>query len=191
MSTTESTGVILGVTGHRVLAEQDKISAGVAAGLDRVEAAYPGRPLVLLSPLAEGADRLVATEVLKRTNGRLRVPLPLPLADYMSDFPSPESQIEFKDLLGRADQVFSMAPRETRNAAYEAVGHYVVDHAQVVIAVWDGEGAQGQGGTGAIVARARSQGKPIVIVRAGNRRPGTSEPTTLGPEQGRLITERI
>jgi len=67
----------------------------------------------------------------------------------------------------------------------------VVDNCDVLIAVWDGEGAQGQGGTGEIVARARSQGKPVVIVRAGNRKPGTLEPTTLGDEQGRVIVEGL
>jgi hypothetical protein len=67
----------------------------------------------------------------------------------------------------------------------------VVDNCDVFVAVWDGEGAQGQGGTGEIVERARSQGKPVVIVRAGNRKPGTSEPTTLGDEQGRVILEGL
>jgi hypothetical protein len=65
----------------------------------------------------------------------------------------------------------------------------VVDNCDVLIAVWDGEGAEGQGGTGEVVARARSQGKPVVIVRAGNSRPGTLEPTTLGTEQGAVIAE--
>jgi hypothetical protein len=32
---------------------------------------------------------------------------------------------------------------------------------------------------------------PIAWVKAGNRRPATSEPTTLGPEQGELILENL
>ena len=61
----------------------------------------------------------------------------------------------------------------------------------VLLAVWDGQEAQGLGGTGEIVARARGLGKPVVIVRAGNRLPGTEDPTTLGEEQGRVMLEGL
>jgi hypothetical protein len=57
--------------------------------------------------------------------------------------------------------------------------------------VWDGQGAQGQGGTGGIVAEARKCGLPIAWVHAGNRRPGTLEPTSLGAEQGEVSFERF
>jgi hypothetical protein len=60
-------------------------------------------PLVVLSALAEGADRLVAQRVLTRANARLIVPLPLARDEYMQDFESDESKREFLDLLARAD----------------------------------------------------------------------------------------
>ena len=53
--------VAIGVTGHRILTELDKINAGVAEALHRIEQAFPGQPLTVISALAEGADgRLVA-----------------------------------------------------------------------------------------------------------------------------------
>lgn len=183
--------IIIGVTGHRILTEIDKIEAGVWKGLDHIEKAYPGQSLTLLSPLAEGADCIVARQILARPQARLIVPLPLPQADYLTDFESAESREEFLRLLKRAAEVIELPAAPTRNAAYEAVGHHVIDRCDVLIAIWDGQSAQGQGGTGEMVARARAQGKPVVIVRAGNRKPGTKTPTTLGKEQGRVILEGL
>jgi len=67
--------VAIGVTGHRILTELDKINAGVAEALHRIEQAFPGQPLTVISALAEGADgRLVVRQVLARPNARLVAP---------------------------------------------------------------------------------------------------------------------
>jgi len=52
-------------------------------------------------------------------------------------------------------------------------------------------GAQGLGGTGGIALRARERGLPIAWVHAGNRKPGTEEPTSLGADQGQLTLENL
>ena len=190
-SNTRQQPLCIGVTGHRILAAVDKINAGIDAGLIRIAQAFAGRRLVAVSPLAEGADRLVATRVLARRGGRLIAPLPLAQDDYMQDFATGESKAEFMRLVRQAEQVVLLDAKPTRNEAYEAVGLYVLDHCDVLIAIWDGQGAQGQGGTGDIVARARARGLPLVWVHAGNRKPGTTEPTTLGDEQGMVTYERL
>lgn len=180
-------GVVrIGVTGHRILGEVDKVVVGIAEGINAVEEAFPRQTLEVVSPLAEGADRLVAEEVLKKPGARLIVPLPLAVSDYLTDFATVESRAEFQRLLQSADEVIELPPHETREASYEAVGMYVLDHCDVLVAVWDGQGAQGQGGAGHIVAEARKRGLPLVWVHAGNRRPGTVEPTTLGKNQGHV-----
>jgi len=181
----------VGVTGHRILAELDKIVAGVDRALDAIERRATGRPLVILTALAEGADRLVAERVLARPSAAMRVVLPLPRDDYAADFASDASRREFASLAARAEEVVELPARESREAAYEAVGEWVVDHSEVMIAVWDGAPEQGRGGTAAIVERARARSMPLAWVRAGNRRPGTRIPTTLGAEQGRLALERL
>jgi hypothetical protein len=183
--------VAIGVTGHRILAELDKINAGVDEALHRIEQAFPGEPLTVISPLAEGADRLVAYRILARPQSRLVVPLPLLQADYMADFPSAESQEEFCQLLRRAEEVIELPHSSTRKEAYRTAGMYVLEHSDVLIAIWDGRGAQGQGGTGGIVARARARGMPIAWVHAGNRKPGTQEPTSLEAEQGGVTFENF
>ncbi len=181
----------IGVTAHRVLAEIDKVNAGITEALRSIEEKFPGEPLTIISPLAEGADRLVAYSVLERPRARLIVPLPLPEQDYLTDFASAESKNEFLRLLGRAEEVIELPPVQTRDAGYEAVGNYVLDHCDVLIAVWDGQIAQGRGGTGYIVSRARARHLPIAWVHAGNRKPGTREPTSLGAEQGRVTYENF
>ncbi len=182
---------VVGVTGHRVLTDQASIVHAIRAAFDRIRELHPGEPLTILSALAEGSDRLVAREALKRTGDRLIVVLPLPKADYIRDFHSTESRAEFEDLLAQANQVVELGSSETRDAAYEAVGNYVVDNSQAMIAIWDGKNAQGGGGTGNVVARARRLGRPIAWIKAGNRIPATTEPTSLGTEQGRLTLENF
>jgi len=67
----------------------------------------------------------------------------------------------------------------------------VLDRCDLLLAIWDGLAAQRQGGTGAIVAEARRRGLPLAWVHAGNRKPGTTEPTTLGDQQGTVTYERF
>jgi uncharacterized iron-regulated membrane protein len=92
----------IGVTGHRVLAEVPRVLAGVEAALDRIEAAFPGRALVVVSCLAEGADRLVAEAALRRPGARLVAVLPMPRSEYLADFATPDSRDAFLHLLNDA-----------------------------------------------------------------------------------------
>jgi hypothetical protein len=117
--------------------------------------------------------------------------LPLERRDYEQDFRTEESRREFTHLLDRAAKIITVPPTESREAAYEAAGRYVVGRADVLIAVWDGEAGQGRGGTGGVVADARRHGLPLAWVHAGNRHPGTLEPTTLGATQGTVTYERL
>lgn len=182
--------VAIGVTGHRFLTDLDRINAGIAEALRHIEQAFSDQPLTVISSLAEGADRLVAHQVLARPTAHLVVPLPLPKADYLSDFKSAESKAEFLSLLDRADKVIELPSVPTRPEAYDAAGTYVLDHCNVLIAIWDGQQAQGEGGTGSIIAQARQRSLRIAWVHAGNRKPGTEEPISLGPEQGEVTLER-
>ncbi len=84
-----------------------------------------------------------------------------------------------------------MPPTVVRDEAYARAGEDVLDRCDVLLAVWDGQPAQGRGGTGEVVRRAREMGKPLLDVRAGNHLPGTDAPTSLGAEQGRLVVERL
>lgn len=183
--------VRIGATGHRLLTEQEKISAGIEAALNRIEELRPGSPLTVVSPLAEGADILVATHVLKRPGARLIVPLPLPTDVYLQDFVSAEGVETFRNLLARADEIIEIPQSSSRDENYRAAGEFVVHNSDLLLAVWDGQPPQGRGGTGQIVALARELQLPLAWVRAGNRQPGTRKATTLGEEQGQVEFERL
>lgn len=185
--------VSVGVTGHRVLAEVEKLETGVDAALAEVERRFGGGPITLISALAEGADRLAAERVLRRAGARLEAVLPLPRAEYERDFQEPASLAAFRALLARAGRIVDLPDTSGDGAgrveAYLAGGQYLLDHCDVILAVWDGQGAQGRGGTGHIVGLARETGRPVAWVHAGNRRPGTMTPTSLGEDQGRVTYE--
>lgn len=178
----------IGITGHRILAEQDRVRAGIDHALDRIAEA-DSRRLTVYSSLAEGADQLAAEAVLARPEGRLVAVLPFPLDRYTQVFESAPARAGFARLLALAQDVITLPPASTPGQAYENAGRFLLARCDVLLAVWDGNLAQGQGGTGEIVRAARALGKPCVIVRAGNRRAGTNEPTTLGDAQGQVILE--
>jgi hypothetical protein len=183
--------IALGVAGHRILAEPGKIRTAVRRGLDQIEETFPGHTLTVLSALAEGADRLVAKEVLARSGSMLVAVLPVTQTDYLEDFDSAASKAEFLELIGKAHEVIVLPPAASRDRAYESAGNYVVEHCDVLMAVWDGRDAQGQGGTGGTVADARRKRIPIVWIKAGNRKAGTMQPTSLGAAQGEVQFENF
>jgi hypothetical protein len=183
--------VSIGVTGHRILVEHDRIGHGIVEALSGVVRVFSQPPYAVLSSLAEGADRLVVQHALARPAVHLIVLLPLLRDEYMKDFESDGSRREFLELLDRADEVIELPPQPSRSAAYRTAGLYILDHCDALIAVWDGKDAQGSGGTAEIVARARQRKLPIAWVHGGNRKPGTNEPTSLGAEQGTVTFENF
>lgn len=183
--------VTIGVTGHRQLNEVEQISSGVDEALHKVKRTFPGESLTIISPLAEGADRLVVWRALEFPDTRLIVALPMEMDDYMTDFRTQESREEFQAMLARTEEVIELPPRISREEAYLAVGRYILDHCQILIAVWDGLPARGQGGTGQIVNEAQQCNKPIAWVFARNQELDASSPITLGKTQGNVTWERF
>lgn len=162
MSTTVP--IIIGVTGHRDLTEEGipELKKRLRAILDDLDRKYPATPLLVLSPLAEGADRLVA-EVALEFEAELAVLLPLPRDVYEKDFETADSKKEFERLLGRATHCLVMplaegsTPEniqhqgEHRNRQYALAGAYIARHSQILIALWDGVETALTGGTWQIV----------------------------------------
>ena len=89
--------LVVAVTGHRDLVAEEApiIRQRVRLFLEDLAARYPDRQLSVMSPLAEGADQLVA-EVALELGLQLTVPLPMNKALYATDFASTESQQQFE-----------------------------------------------------------------------------------------------
>jgi hypothetical protein len=104
----------------------------------------------VISPLAEGADRLIVKEVMEwqmlenEDTSSLEVVLPFSKDDYIRDFETDKSKDEFEVLLRRALSICTLEKATSREAAYENVGHYIVDNSDFLIAIWNGESAVGK-----------------------------------------------
>lgn len=166
------------VTGHRTAglreANPDLLKTRLDEVLEGIVSAVPhtleARPL-LLSGLAEGADRLVALRALAH-NFALGAVLPFPAHRYEADFEDEASIQAFRDLLRRAAQVDVVALSQNdrtaarRESAYVALGFQLASRADVLIALWDGEPARGGGGTAEVVAAATERHVPVVWIDA-------------------------
>ena len=161
--------VAVGVSGHRNLPDIEAVTNAIDMALRTIFAAYGDDSLQVISPLAEGTDRVVVWRAMENYEVRLVVPLPLEISDYMLDFKSISSKAEFVTLLEQADKIFELPAEDTREACYLAAGMYTLDNSDVLIAVWDGAPARGIGGTAEIVAEARRRGMPMAWVQVAER----------------------
>jgi SMODS and SLOG-associating 2TM effector domain 1 len=159
----------VGVTGHRNIdVEDEALKSAVREALARIGRHRAGTTatsvsLTVVSALAEGADRLVASEAMDH-GASLEVVLPLPVEDYLTDFASEASKSDFRTLLKKAAAVTGLPVADERDKAYERAGRAVVDRSDVLIALWDGHAAAGRGGTAQIVAYARLHQVPVLQV---------------------------
>ncbi|MFJ8623916.1 hypothetical protein ACIRD3_13855 [Kitasatospora sp. NPDC093550] len=159
----------VGVTGHRSLDDPSALTPVIheaVRGLaQRLLGGSRPPPLVVLSALAEGADRLVVRELLTEPGARFEAVLPLPPEDYLTDFAGAASKAEFSDLLSRSAATWQAPPSRTREEAYERAGRHIVDRSDVLVALWDGRPARGRGGTATVVDYAKERGVPLAWVR--------------------------
>lgn len=148
----------IGVSGHRKLfgSQVDFILKELDNLFLREKERH--QELRAISALAEGADSLFAQAALK-----FNVPLcvVIPFSNYKDDFTNPESLKIYEHLLAKADEKKLMPYSVRSNEAYFAAGKWIVDHCDLLVAVWNGKPAAGKGGTGDIVEYAIQIGRPI------------------------------
>jgi glutathione S-transferase len=157
--------LVVGVTGHRLVGERARVeraTGGVAEVLAARAGAHGWR---VVSALAEGADRIVASAALA-AGAHLDAVLPLEPDDYRTDFAEPGSVAEFDALLARSDSVAVTGawPDGSRERAYANAGAAMLGRCRVLVALWDGEPARGVGGTAEVVAAAQAGGIEIIVV---------------------------
>lgn len=155
--------LLIGVTGHRDIPPEDipGLKDLVRTIIDQIKSEYPTTPLMLMSALADGADRLAA-EVALDAGVALIASLPMNQEIYEQDF-SADSINQFQKLLKHAAFTYEL-PIENKNSKksvnvgdtardfqYLAVGRFIVKHCQVLIALWDGVTDGPTGGTSQVV----------------------------------------
>jgi hypothetical protein len=197
--------LVIGVTGHRDLHEQDvpRLEQEVAAIIAGLRREYldddPETPIIVLSALAEGADRLVARVALAQ-GARLIAPLPLPLAEYRRDFEpglKPGNMAELDSLLAQAIAAPVMplldtpeavrADPQARAAQYRAVGIFINQHCHVLLALWDGDSKDMAAGGTAEVVTFKRNGIPLTVSGSARESLDASE---IGPVI-EVVTPRV
>ena len=185
-------GLLVGVTGHRKLREEDipGLKARVRAFLVDLQQRYPQLPLVVISPLAEGADGLVA-DVAFDLGLRVVAPLPLPADSYRRDFKTPVSQVNFERRLAKAEILELPVHRDglgdpdepgpARDRQYAQAGFFVSRHCHLLLALWDGQNQDSLGGTSHVVRFHLHGELPRYVQRS------TAALALLGMEESALV----
>lgn len=174
--------LVVGVTGHRRYTDTGHVRDALLQRLRRIVEAHPEHHLVVLSALAAGADQELAQLALDHFGAELWVVAPFPLELYRGDFADQELA-QFEALLGRAARYDEMPLRfgslaqiaaepDARNRQYALAGAYVVQRSQQLVALWDGQAAQGVGGTAEVVGwvQAGTVPEPYRFVRLSAKR---------------------
>jgi hypothetical protein len=144
--------LILGVTGHRDIPPDDwpRLKECIRGIVRDLQHAYPHTPLMLLSPLAEGADRLAAEVALEPDlNMRLIAVLPWPDDSCPEGVCRLDDREDFDRLIAGAAQTVTLPLLEgvqqtelveetVRRRHYDQVGRFIARHSQILIALWDG-----------------------------------------------------
>lgn len=159
----------IAISGHRRLNLTPSLEQGIVEAIEKIKQYAEDQQYQVISCLAEGADRLLARSLMDALSAQLIVVLPLAEEEYLRDFRTSRSVQEFNDLKNIAAQLISPARLIDRPLAYRSANHVLLEKADLVVAIWDGEPARGPGGTGEVVEMARQQSLPLVWVRSGNR----------------------
>lgn len=179
----------VGITGHRSEALEQgaaigELTARLGSVLDMLQSEAlavraqeaglfaAGPPcFTLVSPLASGADQMVATLALER-GWHLQAILPMRQADYAASEPAAAAGLH--QLLGASGCVLEL-PGDPASPldAYVMAGRATVAHSDLLIAVWDGLPARGRGGTAETVDLALTRGTPILHIPLDQAQPAT------------------
>ena len=160
----------IGISGHRdLLPSQNEENLLILKGhLLKLKRDHQAKELLVLSPLADGADRLII-KAARELDIEYDVVLPMPKSLYVKDF-SKESLVEFEFLLNHAKsvQTIELYAGNTlqlistysiyRDYQYRQVGRKIVDLADEMIIMSNGIKNNKMGGTEDIVNYANRYG---------------------------------
>lgn len=174
--------IIIGTTGHRVLDNDDRLHRSIMTSVKKILEMNEGGTVTVLSPLAEGADRLLYESIKEmHPETGLHAIIPMDVCDYLKDFGTDASKEQFLEMLEDSISIdvvlagsqtkkteryegSSRISQMIRNASYDACGKLMVDICDILIAIWDGEEARGKGGTGDVVQYARNRATPLIWI---------------------------
>jgi len=160
----QPTPLTIGITGHRDIPTEsiDQITSQLIQFFQSIKKILPNTPILLISGLADGADRIAAHAAL--TQGiSVEAVLPMPVNSYLTDFSNASTE-EFKSLLlnPNVTTVELLAPSdvnsaeigsndEERTKLYQGLGDYLIAKSSLLLSLWDGKNLSLAGGTSDVV----------------------------------------
>jgi len=157
----------IGITGHRNLPQDalEFVQEQIEMIIKQIKVEHT-EGVVAVSALAIGADQLFAEVALEQG---IPLEVVIPFKGYEQDFGAGEEREHFESLRRQANVEHLMVFAARSDEAYLAAGRWVVEHTDLLVAVWDGKPAAGRGGTGDIVEYARQLGKPCWCINPRTR----------------------
>jgi hypothetical protein len=159
----------IAISGHRGLpADTTKlIDKAIRAALSSLLPDVTG-----ISCLADGADQLFARAVTD-LGGALEAIIPA--TQYRDGLPD-DAKPGYDSLLTHAETVRQLPFTEPGPESHMAASTLMIDTADMLYAVWDGQPARAYGGTADVVAYARQKGIPVQVIWPDGARRG-AEPS--------------
>jgi hypothetical protein len=147
----------IAISGHRGLSgpTADLVDKAMRAALAEHAPDVTG-----ISCLADGSDQIFARAVTD-LGGKLEVIIPA--ARYRAGLPA-EARPGYDRLLAQAAAVRRMPFTESTSESHMEASKAMIDQADELFAVWDGQPARGYGGTADVVAYAREHGTPVRVI---------------------------
>ncbi len=149
----------LAVTGHRGLSESTAALVDVALRREISKRAVNG-PLIGLSCIADGADALFAQAILDY-GGTLQVIVPA--RKYRESLPK-EHHSTYDALIAQAVETVQLDHVESDSQAHMDASLRMLQDADELLAIWDGQPARGYGGTADVIEAAHDRGIPVCVV---------------------------
>jgi len=173
---------IIGITGHRDILSQciPTIKDKTRLLFKTILSEFPKESLQVLSPLAEGADQIVA-EVGLEYDIPLIAPIPFSRKEYEKDF-NPPSIEQFTYLLNQARELIELPllagnTKENiknytpnRDLQYAYAGAFVSLNSNLLIAMWDGDTEEETGGTSQILRYTKTEFPDHLLVGLNQRK---------------------
>jgi hypothetical protein len=147
----------IAISGHRGLPgpTADLVDTAIRAALAEYAPDVTG-----LSCLADGADQIFARAVID-LGGKLEVTIPA--SEYRAGLPA-AAHPGYDRLLALATAIQRMPFTESTSQAHMEASKAMIDQADELYAVWDGQPARAYGGTADVVAYAREHRKPVRVI---------------------------
>jgi uncharacterized phage-like protein YoqJ len=176
------------ITGHRPMKftfgydeEDHKCIRLKLAMAGQINALIQSGISVFYTGMAQGVDQWGADIVLatKRRHPHVRLIAVLPCETQANRW-SPQQRERYFDILACCDNVIMLSAHYTRQCMRER-NRYMVDHADVLLAVYDGGP---KGGTAHTVHYAQRKNRRIIIIRPDTLLISAAKPETLKSREG-------